>query len=217
MQFFIDTANITEIKELNQTGLLDGVTTNPSLIAKEGKDLKETIAQICQIVNGPVSAEVTANDYENMIIQGDKLAQIAPNVCIKLPMTLDGIKACKYFSDKKIATNVTLCFSASQAILAAKAGATFVSPFLGRLDDISFDGLNLIEEIVTIYRNYPQFNTKILAASIRNPIHITAAAKIGADVATIPAKIIKQLIKHPLTDQGLEIFNKATSQSNQKI
>lgn len=217
MKFFIDTAEISEIKELADYGLLDGVTTNPSLIAKSGRDFKEVIKEICEIVEGPVSAEVAATDYENMVKEGDILSKIAENVCIKLPLTMDGLKACKYFSDKGIQTNVTLCFSAAQAILAAKAGATFVSPFIGRLDDIGQDGLSLIEEICIIFQNYPEFETQVLVASVRNPIHITAAAKMGADVATIPAKILKQLVSHPLTDKGLETFIADWKKTGQKI
>ena len=217
MKFFIDSAEISEIKELAAYGLLDGVTTNPSLIAKCGRDFKEVIAEICSVVSGPVSAEVAATDYENMVREGEILAKIAKNVCIKLPLTMDGLKACKYFSSKGIQTNVTLCFSAAQAILAAKAGATFVSPFVGRLDDIGQDGLSLIEEICQIYSNYPAFKTEVLVASVRNPIHITSAAKIGAHVATIPGKVIKQLVSHPLTDKGLETFVKDWASTGQKI
>ncbi|MBU1445890.1 fructose-6-phosphate aldolase [Patescibacteria group bacterium] len=217
MKFFIDSADVNEIKELASYGLLDGVTTNPSLIAKSGRDFKEVIAEICQIVEGPVSAEVAATDYENMVREGEILSQIAKNVCIKLPLTLDGLKACKYFSNKGVQTNLTLCFSSGQAILAAKAGATFVSPFVGRLDDIDFDGLSLIEEICEIYGNYPEFRTEVLVASIRNPLHITQSARIGADVATIPAKVLKQLVSHPLTDRGLENFSKDWAATGQKI
>jgi len=217
MKFFIDTAEVSEIKELASYGLLDGVTTNPSLIAKSGRDFKEVIAEICKIVDGPVSAEVASTNYEDIIKEGETLSKIAKNVCIKLPLTFDGLKACKYFSSKNIQTNVTLCFSASQAILAAKAGATYVSPFVGRLDDIGQDGLSLIEEICTIYQNYPEFKTQVLVASIRNPIHITTAAKIGADVATIPAKVLKQLISHPLTDKGLATFIEDWKKTGQKI
>jgi len=217
MKFFIDSAEINEIKEVSTYGLVDGVTTNPSLIAKSGRDFKEVIAEICKIVSGPVSAEVAATDYENMVREGDILSKIAKNVCIKLPMTMDGIKACKYFSDKGIQTNVTLCFSATQAILAAKAGATFVSPFVGRLDDIGQDGLMLIEEICAIYANYPNFKTQVLVASVRSPLHIAGAAKIGAHVATLPAKVLKQLVAHPLTDKGLEIFTKDWAATGQKI
>ncbi len=217
MKFFIDSAEISEIKELADSGLLDGVTTNPSLIAKSGRKFKEVIAEICAIVPGPVSAEVAATDYAGMIREGEILSKIAKNVCIKLPLTMDGLKACKYFSNKKIQTNVTLCFSAAQAILAAKAGATFVSPFVGRLDDIGEDGLGLIAEICEIYANYPNFTTQVLVASIRNPIHITQAARMGADVATIPGKILKQLASHPLTDKGLEVFVKDWASTGQKI
>lgn len=217
MKFFIDTAEISEIKELADYGLLDGVTTNPSLIAKSGRDFKEVIKEICDVVDGPVSAEVAATDYENMVKEGEILSKLAENVCIKLPLTMDGLKACKYFSDKGIQTNVTLCFSAAQALLAAKAGATFVSPFVGRLDDIGQDGLSLIEEICTIFQNYPELDTQVLVASIRNPIHITASAKMGADVATIPAKVLKQLVSHPLTNKGLETFIADWAKTGQKI
>ena len=197
--------------------MLDGVTTNPTLIAKSGRNFLEVIKEICSVVEGPVSAEVAATDYEGMVREGEILAKLAKNVCIKLPLTMDGLKACKYFSNKKIQTNVTLCFSAAQAILAAKAGATFVSPFVGRLDDIGQDGMALIEEIFQIYSNYPDFKTEVLVASIRNPIHITTAAKIGAGVATIPGKILKQLASHPLTEKGLETFVKDWQATGQKI
>ena len=217
MKFFIDTANIEEITELNQFGILDGVTTNPSLIAKSGRDFIEVITEICSIVNGPVSAEVVATDYKNMLTEAGKLAQIADNVVIKLPMTLDGLKTCNELSQNNIQTNVTLCFSAAQALLAAKAGATFVSPFIGRLDDISSNGLNLISEIRIVFDNYPALSTEILAASIRNPVHLLESAKLGADVATIPAKVIHQLIKHPLTDAGLKIFQSDWDKTGQKI
>jgi transaldolase len=217
MKFFIDSADINEIKELAEYGLVDGVTTNPSLIAKSGRNFLEVIKEICRLVPGPVSAEVAATDYATMIKEGKILSALAKNVCIKLPMTMDGLRACKYFSDQKIQTNVTLCFSAAQAILAAKAGATFVSPFVGRLDDIGQDGLELIAEICTIYGNYPDFKTQVLVASIRNPVHITTAAKIGADVATIPGKVFKQLISHPLTDSGIATFVKDWASTGQKI
>ncbi len=217
MKFFIDSADINEIKELNQYGLVDGVTTNPSLIAKSGRNFLEVIKEICGIVSGPVSAEVAATDFETMVKEGDLLSKISHNVCIKLPLTMDGLKACNYFSKKGIKTNLTLCFSASQAILAAKAGATFVSPFVGRLDDIGQDGLELISEICTIYDNYPEFKTEVLVASVRNPIHITATAKMGAGVATIPAKVFSQLVSHPLTDKGLETFVKDWASTGQKI
>ncbi|MES2677863.1 MAG: fructose-6-phosphate aldolase [Pseudomonadota bacterium] len=217
MKFFIDSAEIAEIKELASYGLLDGVTTNPSLIAKSGRDFLEVIKEICSVVEGPVSAEVAATDYEGMVREGEILAKLAKNVCVKLPLTMDGLKACKYFSNQGIQTNVTLCFSAAQAILAAKAGATFVSPFVGRLDDIGQDGMALIEEICQIYSNYPDFKTQVLVASIRNPIHITAAAKMGADVATIPGKVLKQLASHPLTEKGLETFVQDWKATGQKI
>ncbi len=217
MKFFVDTAETNEIRELASTGLLDGVTTNPSLIAKSGRDFLEVIAEICEIVDGPVSAEVTATDYEGMVNEGKKLADIAENVAIKVPLTWDGIKACKYFSDKGIMVNVTLCFSAPQAILAAKAGAAFISPFVGRLDDMGQDGLGLIEDICTIYEQYPDFNTEVLVASIRNPIHIVESAKMGAHVATIPPSVIRQLFHHPLTDKGLAAFLKDWEKTGQKI
>lgn len=206
MKFFIDTANLDEIKEANEMGLIDGVTTNPSLISKEGKvDFKKHIAEICAIVKGDVSAEVTALDTEGMLREGRVLAKIAPNVVIKCPLTLDGLKATRTFRDEGTKVNVTLCFSAAQALLAAKAGATYVSPFIGRLDDIGQNGMDLIRDIVQIYGNY-DYTTEVLAASIRHPMHIVDAALIGADVCTIPFKIIQQLVKHPLTDKGIESF-----------
>lgn len=217
MKFFVDTAEISEIKELNAYGLIDGVTTNPTLIAKSGRKFQEVIAEICAEINGPVSAEVASTDYESMVREGEILSKIAKNVCIKLPLTMDGIKACRYFSNKGIQTNVTLCFSPAQAILVAKAGATFVSPFVGRLDDIGQDGLNLIGEICEIYDNYENFKTQVLVASVRNPIHIVESAKLGAHVATIPAKVIKQLAQHPLTDKGIETFVKDWAGTGQKI
>lgn len=216
MKFFVDTADIAEIRELADTGLLDGVTTNPSLIKKSGRDFKQTIAEICAITSGPVSAEVVATDFEGMVRQGEDLAKIAKNVTIKVPLTLAGLRACKYFTSQGTMVNVTLCFSAAQAILAAKAGATFVSPFIGRLDDVGTDGLTLISDIVTIYNNYPEFETQVLVASVRNPMHIVESAKMGAHVMTAPASIIKALVNHPLTDKGLEQFLKdwaATGQS----
>jgi transaldolase len=217
MKFFVDTAEISEIKELNAYGLIDGVTTNPTLIAKSGRKFQEVIAEICAEVSGPVSAEVASTDYASMVREGEILSKIAKNVCIKLPLTMDGIKACRYFSNKGIQTNVTLCFSPAQAILVAKAGATFVSPFVGRLDDIGQDGLNLIGEICEIYDNYENFKTQVLVASVRNPIHIVESAKLGAHVATIPAKVIKQLAQHPLTDKGIETFIKDWAGTGQKI
>jgi transaldolase len=217
MKFFVDTADLAEIKELAATGLLDGVTTNPSLVAKAGGDFKETIKQICAIVPGPVSAEVAATDYEGMLKEGKALARIAKNVTIKVPLTLEGLKACKTLTSEGTMVNVTLCFSATQALLAAKAGATFVSPFIGRLDDIGLDGMELIKEIRVIFDNYPDLSTDILAASIRTVNHVKDAAMIGADVATIPPAILKQLVKHPLTDKGIEIFLNDWKKTGQKI
>ncbi len=206
MKFFIDTANLDEIKEANELGLIDGVTTNPSLVAKEGDvDFKEHIAKICSIVKGDVSAEVTSLDTAGMLSEGRELAKIADNVVIKVPLTLDGLKACRIFRAEGTKVNVTLCFSAAQALLAAKAGASYISPFIGRLDDIAQDGMQLIRDIVQIYDNYA-FETEVLAASIRHPVHIVDCALSGADVATIPFKVIQQLVKHPLTDKGLESF-----------
>ncbi|HMT08854.1 MAG TPA: fructose-6-phosphate aldolase [Pyrinomonadaceae bacterium] len=206
MKFFIDTANLDEIREANELGMIDGVTTNPSLVAKEGDvDFKEHIAKICAIVEGDVSAEVTALDTAGMLAEGRELAAIAPNVVIKVPLTLDGLKACRTFRNEGTKVNVTLCFSAAQALLAAKAGASYISPFIGRLDDIGQDGMALIRDIVDIYGNY-NFETEVLAASIRHPMHIVDCALAGADVSTIPFKVITQLVKHPLTDKGLEGF-----------
>jgi len=209
MKFFIDTANLNEIREAQALGVLDGVTTNPSLMAKEGIAGKDNILghykAICDIVGGDVSAEVISTDYEGIIKEGEELAEIDQHIVVKVPMIKDGVKALKYFSGKGIRTNCTLVFSAGQALLAAKAGATYVSPFIGRLDDISFNGVDLIEQIVTIYRNY-DFETQVLAASIRNPIHILQCAEIGADVMTGPLSAILALLKHPLTDSGLEKF-----------
>ena len=217
MKFFVDTADVAEIKDLAATGLLDGVTTNPSLIAKSGRDFKETIAEICKIVPGPVSAEVAAIDFAGMIKEGHELAKIAKNVTIKVPLTLDGLKACKVFTSEGTMVNVTLCFSATQALLAAKAGATFVSPFIGRLDDIGLNGMDLIREIRTIYDNYQDLSTDILAASIRTVGHVKDAAMIGADVATIPPAILKALVKHPLTDSGLATFVADWKKTGQRI
>lgn len=217
MKFFVDTADVKEIRELADTGLLDGVTTNPTLIAKSGRDFIEVVKEICKITDGPVSAEVTALDSEGMIREGKKLAKIAKNIAIKVPLTWDGLKACKYFTDRGTMVNVTLCFSAAQAILAAKAGATFVSPFVGRLDDIGQDGLGLIADICQIYSQYPDFKTEVLVASVRNPIHITEAAKMGAHVATIPPSVMKQLASHPLTDKGLNAFLADWKKTGQKI
>nr|WP_314262009.1 fructose-6-phosphate aldolase [uncultured Devosia sp.] len=216
MKFFVDTAEIKDIKELYDTGLLDGVTTNPSLIAKSGRDFKEVIKEICGIVPGPVSAEVASLEYDGMIAEGEHLAKIADNVVVKLPLTLAGLKATKTFFDKGIKTNVTLCFSANQALLAAKAGATYISPFLGRLDDINLDGVELIENIRQIYDNYA-FETEILAASIRSPNHVTQVALAGADVATIPPAVIRKLADHPLTNAGIEGFLKDWAATGQSI
>jgi transaldolase len=217
MKFFVDTADVNEIKELAATGLLDGVTTNPSLIAKSGRDFKETIAEICEIVPGPVSAEVAATDTAGMLSEARELAKIAKNVTIKVPLTFDGLKACKELSGDGLMVNVTLCFNASQALLAAKAGATFVSPFVGRLDDAGQDGMLLIREIRQIFDNYQDLTTDILAASIRTVNHVREAALIGADVATIPPSIIRALIKHPLTDKGLDAFMADWAKTGQKI
>jgi transaldolase len=216
MKFFVDTAEIKEIKELAATGLLDGVTTNPSLVAKSGRDFKEVIAEICNAVEGPVSAEVTALDADTMITEGRKLAKIAKNVAVKVPLTLDGLKACRTLSQAGTMVNVTLCFSANQALLAAKSGATFISPFIGRLDDINIDGMELIREIRQIYDNY-DFTTEILAASIRTANHVREAALIGADVVTVPPAVLKGLAKHPLTDKGIESFLADWKKTGQSI
>jgi transaldolase len=206
MKFFIDTANLDEIREANELGMIDGVTTNPSLVAKEGDvDFKERIIEICDIVKGDVSAEVTSLDTEGMLREGRELAAIASNVVVKCPLTLDGLKATRAFRAEGIKVNVTLCFSPAQALLAAKAGANYISPFIGRVDDIATDGMTLIRQIVQIYDNY-DFSTEVLAASIRHPMHIVDCALAGADVATIPFKVIQQLVKHPLTDKGLDAF-----------
>ena len=206
MKFFVDTADTAEIKSLAASGLLDGVTTNPSLIAKSGRKILDVIAEICGIVEGPVSAEVAATDYDGIMREAAVLRAIASNVTVKLPLTPDGLRACKALSSDGVMTNVTLCFSAAQAILAAKAGATFVSPFVGRLDDIGQDGMELIDEITTIYANYEAFTTEVLVASIRNPIHVTSAARLGAHVVTLPPAVLRQLYHHPLTDKGLAAF-----------
>ena len=215
MKFFIDTANLDEIKEAAELGVLDGVTTNPSLVAKEKYDIsfKDLIKEICKIVPGPVSAEVVSTDVEGMINEAHDLAKIANNVVIKIPLLKDGLKAVKRLKSEGIKTNVTLCFSPTQALLAAKAGATFISPFIGRLDDISQDGMELIEQIVTIYRNY-SYNTEVLVASVRHPLHVVQAAMLGADIVTMPFKVIDQLIKHPLTDIGLQKFLADWKKSN---
>ncbi|ADO42889.1 fructose-6-phosphate aldolase [Ketogulonicigenium vulgare] len=216
MKFFVDTAVIEEIRELNDLGMVDGVTTNPSLILKSGRNILEVTREICELVSGPVSAEVVASKAEDMIAEGRKLVEIAPNIAVKVPLTWDGLKACKVLSDEGYMVNVTLCFSANQALLAAKAGATFISPFIGRLDDQSFDGLDLIEDIRTIYDNY-DFKTQILAASIRTVNHVAECAKIGADVMTAPPSVIKALAKHMLTDSGLAQFNADWAKTGQSI
>lgn len=217
MKFFVDTADINEIKDMADSGLIDGVTTNPTLIMKSGKDFLPLIKEICDVVSGPVSAEVASTDYETMWKEADKLRSIADNVTVKVPLTPAGLKVCKRLSDEGTMVNVTLCFSAAQAILAAKAGAAFISPFVGRLDDIGQDGLSLIQDIVGIYDNYPDFQTEVLVASVRNPMHIVEAAKIGAHVMTCPASVIKQLYNHPLTDKGLATFVDDWKKTGQSI
>ncbi|MFA5582057.1 MAG: fructose-6-phosphate aldolase [Paracoccaceae bacterium] len=216
MKFFVDTADVAAIAELNDLGMVDGVTTNPSLILKSGRDILEVTREICEMVAGPVSAEVVATQADDMIAEGRKLAAIAPNIAVKVPLTWDGLRACKVLSDEGRMVNVTLCFSANQAILAAKAGATFISPFIGRLDDINLDGLELIEDIRTIYDNYG-FETQILAASIRSANHMSECAKIGADVATAPPAVIKAMANHILTDKGLDAFMADWAKTGQKI
>ncbi len=216
MKFFVDTADIADIKEMADTGLLDGVTTNPSLIKKAGRDFIEVTEEICGITDGPVSAEVVALDHGGMMREAEVLRKIADNVCIKVPLTIDGLKTCKKLTSDGTMVNVTLCFSANQALLAAKAGATFISPFVGRHDDNGFDGMALISDIRLIYDNY-DFDTEILVASIRHPIHVLESAKIGADVATMPPAVIKSLFKHVLTDKGIEGFMKDWAQTGQSI
>ncbi|MCH9843922.1 MAG: fructose-6-phosphate aldolase [Alphaproteobacteria bacterium] len=216
MQIFLDSADIGEVEKWYQTGLIDGVTTNPSLIAKSGRDILETIKEICAIVKGSVSAEVTALDCPTMLKEADRFLSLADNVTIKVPLTPDGLLACKTLSDKGVSVNVTLCFSAAQALLAAKAGAEYISPFVGRLDDIGYDGLTLIGEIVEIFENY-EFSTNVLAASVRNPLHVVECAKIGADVATLPPKTLEMLYQHPLTDKGLKSFMDDWQKTGQSI
>ena len=216
MKFFVDTADTDAIRELNDLGMVDGVTTNPSLIMKSGRDIKEVTKEICDMVSGPVSAETVALDAEGMVREGLELKKIAENIAVKVPLTWDGLMACKQLSDAGHMVNVTLCFSANQALLAAKAGATFISPFIGRLDDLNLDGMDLIADIREIYDNYG-FETQILAASIRTVNHMTEAAKIGADVATAPPDVIKKMSSHPLTDKGLEAFLKDWEKTGQKI
>ncbi|MDF2096347.1 fructose-6-phosphate aldolase [Aquibaculum arenosum] len=217
MKFFVDTADVAEIKDLAATGLVDGITTNPSLVAKTGRSFLEVVEEICGIVSGPVSAEVTAIDHETMLAEGRKLAALADNVCVKVPLTPDGLKTCKALSDDGVQVNVTLCFSAAQALLAAKAGATFISPFVGRLDDIGTDGMDLIADIVQIYANYPEYDTEVLVASVRGPNHVVQAAKLGADVATLPPAVLRALFKHPLTDRGLDAFLADWAKTGQSI
>jgi transaldolase len=216
MKFFVDTADVAEIRSLAATGLLDGVTTNPSLIAKSGRKMSEVIAEICALVPGPVSAEVTATDHETMLKEGRYLRAIAPNVAVKVPLTEAGLRTCKVLADEGTPVNVTLCFSANQALLAAKAGAAFISPFVGRLDDIGQDGMGLIADVVQIYRNYA-FRTEVLVASIRHPVHVLQAAKLGAHVGTMPPTVIRALFRHPLTDKGLEAFLADWAKTGQSI
>jgi len=217
MKFFVDTADTDEIRELADTGLLDGVTTNPSLIARTGRDFIAVVREICKMVDGPVSAEVAATDFETMLKEGRKLAALADNIAVKVPLTPDGLKACRALSREGVMVNVTLCFSANQAILAAKAGASFISPFVGRLDDIAADGMNLIGEICEIYANYADFRTEVLVASVRSPMHIVEAAKMGAHVATVPAAVLWAMFRHPLTDKGLAAFLADWEKTGQSI
>ena len=217
MKFFVDTAEIDEIRELENTGLVDGVTTNPSLINKSGRNFFEVVREICSLVDGPVSAEVTSPDFDTMLKEGQKLAEIASNIAVKVPLTRAGLRTCKLLSDKGTMVNVTLCFSANQAILAAKAGARFISPFVGRLDDIAYDGMDLISNICDIYANYPDFSTEVLVASVRSPMHVVEAAKIGADVATVPPSVLHQMFSHPLTDKGLANFISDWEKTGQSI
>ena len=217
MQFFVDSADLDAIKDLAATGMVDGVTTNPSLVAKSGRDFKELIGEICDLVNGPVSAEVTALEADAMLAEADELLAIADNVCIKVPLTWDGLKATRTLADRGKKVNVTLCFSANQALLAAKAGAAYISPFVGRLDDIAADGMGLIADIRQIYDNYPDLETEILVASVRSPEHMRQSALIGADVATLPPEVLRALITHPLTDKGLETFLADWQKTGQSI
>jgi transaldolase len=218
MRFFVDTAEVAEIRDLAATGLVDGVTTNPSLVARTGRPFLEVLAEICALVPGPVSAEVTATDTAGMLREAERLLAVAANVCIKVPLTMDGLKACRALSDRGVKVNVTLCFSPAQALLAGKAGAAFVSPFVGRLDDVAHDGMALIADIVRIYRNYPDtIATEVLVASVRHPGHVVEAAKLGAHVATLPPAVIRQLVRHPLTDKGLEAFLADWAKTGQRI
>jgi transaldolase len=216
MKFFVDTADISDIRELAETGLLDGVTTNPSLIHKSGRDFLEVVREICEIVPGPVSAEVVAAEHDEMMREAEILRKIADNIAVKVPLTIDGLKTCRKLTGDGTMVNVTLCFTANQALLAAKAGATFISPFVGRHDDIGFDGMQIISEIRMIYDNY-DYATQILVASVRHPVHVLEAAKIGADVMTAPPAVIRQLFKHPLTDRGLETFLADWQKTGQQI
>lgn len=216
MKFFVDTADTAEIKALAASGLLDGVTTNPSLVAKSGRRILDVIAEICAIVPGPVSAEVAATDYEGMVAEARVLRRIARNIAVKVPLTPDGLRACRHLSDDGAMVNATLCFSPAQALLAAKAGASFISPFVGRLDDIGQDGMGLIADIVQIYRNYA-FKTEVLVASVRHPIHVVTAAKLGAHIATVPPTVLRQLFNHPLTDKGLAGFLADWAKTGQSI
>lgn len=217
MKFFVDTADVDEIRDLAATGLVDGVTTNPSLVAKSGRDFFEVLREICDIVAGPVSAEVAATDFETMLSEGRTLARLADNIAVKVPLTPDGLKACRALAADGTMVNVTLCFSAAQAILAAKAGASFVSPFVGRLDDIGADGLALVADICEIYAGYPDFRTEVLVASVRHPMHVVDAAKIGAHVATVPPGVLRAMFNHPLTDKGLAAFLADWQKTGQSI
>jgi len=217
MKFFVDTADIDEIRSLVETGLVDGVTTNPSLVAQAGRKFEEVLAEICAIVPGPVSAEVTATELSGMLAEGRHLAKISSNIVIKVPLTMEGLKACRTLTKEGTRVNVTLCFSAAQALLAAKAGATFISPFIGRLDDVGEIGMTLLHQIVQIYSNYPELHTQVLAASIRSPLHVVEAALAGVDVATIPPKILHQLYNHPLTDKGISTFLEDWKKTGQTI
>jgi transaldolase len=217
MKFFIDTADLNDIRDLAATGLVDGVTTNPSLIAKSGGKFLDVIKEICAVVRGPVSAEVTATDHATMLQEGRKLAKIADNVTVKVPLTPDGLKTCKVLASEGTRVNVTLCFSPAQAILAAKAGAAFISPFVGRLDDIGADGMQLIRDIVQIYKHYPAFTTEVLVASARHPIHVIESAKVGAHVVTLPPTVMRQMFNHPLTDKGLAAFLADWKKTGQSI
>ena len=217
MKFFVDTADIAEIRDLAATGLVDGVTTNPSLVAKSGRKFLDVVKEICDVVPGPVSAEVAALDHAGMLGEGRKLAKIAHNVVVKVPLTPDGLKTCKALRAEGTKVNVTLCFSPAQAILAAKAGASYISPFVGRLDDVGVDGMGLIGDIVQIYNSYPEFETEVLVASVRHPMHVVAAGKLGADVVTLPPPVLRQMFNHPLTDKGLAAFLADWAKTGQSI